>query len=68
MPYQTKEFPYSLRIGVDIRMCNNLPSLFNAIDHNIDFLMVDTCHAMNFRDHSTNETRDIALSRPGKYA
>jgi len=66
MPYSIKDFPYPMKVGLDLRMCNDLPALFNDIDHNIDFLMVDVCQKLNFRDQNTLESRDIALSRPGK--
>jgi len=64
MPHNIKDFPYPLRVGADIRSCNNLPVLFNEIDPKIDFLMVNNCHALNFRDQNTVESRDIALTRP----
>merc|ERR1712166_843222 len=38
--------------------------MFNDLDQQIDFIMVDVGHALNFRDETTIQTRDIALSRP----
>jgi hypothetical protein len=67
MPYNLKEFPYPLRVGCDVRSCNDLPAMFNDLDQQIDFIMVDVGHALNFRDENTIQTRDIALSRPGKF-
>ena len=32
----------------------------------IDFAMIDICNSQNFRDEKTIQTRDIALTRPGK--
>ena len=56
-----------MRIGLDIRSCMNLTQYCNELDMNYDFLMVDVCHAMNFRDEKTIQSRDIALTRSGKY-
>ena len=67
MPFECKTFPYSMRIGLDIRSCMNLTQYCNELDMNYDFLMVDVCHAMNFRDEKTIQSRDIALTRSGKY-
>lgn len=44
----------------------NLSQYCNELDMNFDFLMVDTAHALNFRDHRTIQSRDIALTRSGK--
>lgn len=33
----------------------------------IDFAMIDICNAQNFRDEKTISSRDIALTRPGKF-
>ena len=67
MPFEHKNFPYAMRVGLDLRSCLNLTQLCNELDMNFDFLMVDVCHAQNFRDPRTIETRDIALTRSGKY-
>ena len=63
MPYENKKFPYPLRIGVDLRSIQNLKQQINDLDMSFDFAMVDACHARNFRDEKTIETRDIALTR-----
>ena len=53
MPFEHKTFPYPMRMGLDIRSCMNLSQYCNELDMNFDFLMVDTAHALNFRDHRT---------------
>ena len=67
MPFESKNYPYSMRMGLDIRSCMNLAQYCNELDMNYDFLMVDVCHAMNFRDERTIATRDIALTRSGRF-
>ena len=66
MPFECAKFPYSMRMGLDIRSCMNLTQYCNELDMNYDFLMIDVCHAQNFRDEKTIQTRDIALTRSGK--
>jgi len=66
MPYERKEFPYALRTGVDLKAVSNLQQACNDLSMDLDFMMIDLCHASNFRDAKTIETRDIALARPGK--
>ena len=66
MPFECKTFPYAMRMGLDIRSCMNLSQYCNELDMNYDFLMVDVCHALNFRDERTIASRDIALTRSGK--
>lgn len=66
MGYRTKEFPYELRIGRDINCVSSLQGTIQDQENDFDFIMVDVCHAMNFRNHKTIDTRDIALTRAGK--
>lgn len=66
MPYERKDFPYPLRVGADIRSVQNLQQVSNDIYSGIDFVMIDVCNALNFRDEKTIVSRDIALTRPGK--
>ena len=66
MPFERKEFPYPLKVGVDIKTVANLKQVFKDQHSGIDFLMIDVCDALNFRDEKTIISRDIALTRPGK--
>ena len=66
MPFEHKSYPYALRTGLDIRSCQNLNQFCNELDINFDFLMIDACHVLNFRDEHTIVSRDIALTRSGK--
>ena len=53
MPFEHKNFPYAMRMGLDLRSCQNLTQYCNELDANFDFLMIDVCHALNFRDAKT---------------
>ena len=66
MPFENKKYPYKMRVGLDLRSCMNLTQYCNELDMNFDFLMIDVCHALNFRDEKTIASRDIALTRSGK--
>lgn len=66
MPYERKEFPYPLKVGADVRSVQNLQQLSDDLYSGIDFVMIDVCNALNFRDEKTLISRDIALTRPGK--
>lgn len=66
MPLESQNFPYTLRLGLDVRSCMNLSQFCNDLDQIFDFAMVDVCHALNFRDQKTIQSRDIALTRSGK--
>ena len=66
MPFENKKYPYKMRVGLDLRSCMNLTQYCNELDINFDFLMIDVCHALNFRDEKTIASRDIALTRSGK--
>ena len=66
MPYERKEFPYPLKVGADVRSVQNLQQLSDDLYSGIDFVMIDVCNALNFRDEKTITSRDIALTRPGK--
>ena len=65
MGFKVKDFPYELRVGRDINSVSNLAATIADQEDNFDFIMVDVCHALNFRTHKTIETRDIALTRSG---
>ncbi len=66
MPYTVKEFPYSLRIGRDVNAVSSLQATIADQENDFDFILVDVCHALNFRNQKTIESRDIALTRAGK--
>jgi len=65
MPYERKEFPYNLKVGADMKSVANLLQLTKDLCPSIDFMMIDVCNALNFRDERTILSRDIALTRPG---
>ena len=67
MPFTVKEFPYSLRVGRDINAVSSLQATIADQENDFDFILVDVCHALNFRNHKTIESRDIALTRAGKH-
>jgi hypothetical protein len=66
MPYTVKDFPYSLRIGRDVNAVSSLQATIADQENDFDFILVDVCHALNFRNQKTIESRDIALTRAGK--
>lgn len=66
MGFKTKEFPYELKVGRDINTVSNLNQTIKEQQEYFDFIMIDVCHAMNFRTESTLQTRDIAITRSGK--
>jgi hypothetical protein len=49
MPYNVKEFPYQLRVGRDINAVSSLQATIADQEEDFDFILVDVCHAMNFR-------------------
>ena len=53
---------------MDVRCVANLKQLCDDIYSGIDFMMIDICNAVNFRDQKTIHSRDIALTRPGKFS
>jgi len=63
MPFKRKEFPYAFYCGVDYRSACNLNQASMDLSQDLDFMMVDLCHALNFRDEKTIESREIALTR-----
>ncbi len=65
MPFTVKEFPYALRVGRDMNAVSSLAATIADQEADYDFILVDVCHAMNFRTHKTIESRDIALTRSG---
>lgn len=65
MPYKTKEIPYDFRVGRDINSVSNLRNLITEQSQFFDFILIDVCHASNFRTETTIQTRDIALTRAG---
>ena len=67
MPYERKEFPYPLRVGADVRSCTSLQQLSDDLHQEIDFVLIDICNQHNFKDERTILTRDVALTRPGKF-
>jgi hypothetical protein len=66
MGFKVKDFPYELRVGRDISAVSSLAATVADQENDFDFIMVDVCHAMNYRNQKTIETRDIALTRAGK--
>jgi hypothetical protein len=50
MPYSVKEFPYQLRVGRDINAVSSLQATIADQEEDFDFILVDVCHAMNFRN------------------
>lgn len=65
MGFKTKDFPYELKVGRDLDAVSNLQQAIKDQEEEFDFVMVDLCHALNFRTHKTIESRDIALTRAG---
>jgi hypothetical protein len=65
MGFKIKEFPYELRVGRDINTVSSLSATIADQENDFDFIIVDVCHAMNFRNHKTISSRDIALTRSG---
>ena len=49
MGYKIKEFPYELRVGRDINTVSSLAATIKDQENDFDFIMVDVCHAKNFR-------------------
>ena len=66
MPFKVKEFPYPLRVGVDMKSVFDLHLAFESLPNSFDFMMFDICNQSNFRDQKTITSRDIALTRTGK--
>ena len=66
MPFERKEFPYTLKVGADVRSCPSVQQIADDMHREIDFVMIDTCNSLNFRDEKTIMSRQIALTRPGK--
>jgi hypothetical protein len=66
MGFKIKEFPYEMKVGRDIGAVSSLQATIADQEADFDFIIVDVCHAMNFRTHKTIETRDIAITRSGK--
>ena len=67
MPFQTKKFPYALSVGVDLKSVSDLPDMLEQLPLSFDFAQIDVCNMANFRDEKTIATRDIALTRSGKF-
>ena len=67
MGYKIKDFPYELRVGRDINAVSSLAGTILDQENDFDFILVDVCNAMNFRNQKTIESRDIALTRSGKH-
>ncbi len=49
MGYKIKDFPYEMRVGRDITAVSSLAATINDQENDFDFILVDVCHAMNFR-------------------
>ena len=49
MGYRVKEFPYELRFGRDINTISSLAATIQDQENDFDFILVDICHAMNYR-------------------
>ena len=67
MGFKIREFPYEMRVGRDLTSVPNLSQAIKDQENDFDFILVDTCHASNFRTESTISTRDIALTRSGMH-
>jgi len=65
MGFKTKEIPYEMRVGRDINTVSNLNQTIKEQRDYFDFILIDICHAMNFRTDSTLQSRDIAITRSG---
>lgn len=50
MGFKVKDFPYELRVGRDISAVSSLAATVADQENDFDFIMVDVCHAMNFRN------------------
>lgn len=66
MGYKFKDIPYELRIGRDINSVPNLQTTIKDQENSFDFIQIGICNKHNFRTAETIQSRDIALTRPGK--
>lgn len=67
MGFKIKELPYELKVGRDLTAVSSLAQAVKEQQDQFDFVLVDACHALNFRSEVSLQTRDIALTRAGRY-
>ena len=68
MGYKLKEIPYELKVGRDLKSVSSLHTTCMDQESQFDFILIDICHAMNFRTPESIVSRDIALSRSGNHS
>ena len=67
MGFRVKEIPYGMKVGRDLKSVSNLVQTCKEQEQDFDFALVDIFHSNNYRTEHTINSRDIAMTRSGRY-